>query len=461
MKRWFITGGIVVAIVLVGAMGWVGYSSTQAQATPPPAPPTTPVSVCDVQQTIDSPGSVVNTRVESIQMPANGSLADILVSPGDTVSAGQVLARLADPDALSAALADAHVKLLQAQRDLQDVTDQAPVKTAQAYQALLDAQKALQTAQTHRLSKSYQRASQNTIDIAYANMIIAKDALKKAQDIYNANKGRDKDDPNFANALSHMAAAQSNYDRLKANYDYLNGNPDQMEIDQADVAIQIAQAQLQVAQSDWDRVKDGPDALALQQAQANVDLADAQYKVAQAANDSIEIKAPFAGVIGEVDAKVGDDIPASTTLFTLIDPTSIEVQGSVTEEDYPYVSVGQPAGMYFDALPDLNITGKVTGIVPQRLSGNSPTYLVRFSLDSVPDKLVDGMTSDATIVIDQRQGVLCLPRSLIHTSGGDKAQVSVWNGTSVSERQITVGLRGDSNVEILDGLQKGEEVVTQ
>ncbi len=264
-----------------------------------------------------------------------------------------------------------------------------------------------------------------------------------------------------AQAFSRLAATQQKVDQEQANLTWMLAGPDTVEINQADAAIQVAQAQLDVAQSNWEQVKNGPDALALQQAHANVDLAQAQYQVAQAAYAAIEIKAPFAGVIGAVDAKVGDSTPASSTLFTLIDPTAVEVQGSVVEEDYPYVSIGQAAGLYFDALPDLNITGKVAGIVPQRLAGNSPTYLVRFSLDNVPDKLVDGMTADATIVIAQRKGALCLPRSLVHSSSGSKAQVSIWDGAAVVTRQITVGLRGDSNVEILSGLSEGEKVVIQ
>ena len=461
MKRWLVIVIIAAALVVVGGMGWIGYKSSQAQATPPSAPPTTAATVCDVEQTIDSPGSVVNTQVVSIQMPTAGSLADILVSPGDHVSSGQVLAHLSDPDSLSAALANAHVQLLQAQRALQDVTNQAPVKTAQAYQNMVDAQKTLDDAKTARYQKNLSRASQATVDSAHASLVIAQDELKRAQENYNQFANRPENDVMRAQAFSRLAAAQQKVDQEQANLTWMLAGPDAVEINQADAAIQVAQAQLDVAQSNWEQVKNGPDALALQQAHANVDLAQAQYQVAQAAYAAIEIKAPFAGVIGTVDAKVGDSTPASSTLFTLIDPTAVEVQGSVVEEDYPYVSIGQAAGLYFDALPDLSITGKVAGIVPQRLPGSSPTYLVRFSLDNVPDKLVDGMTADATIVIAQRKGVLCLPRSLVHSSSGSKAQVSVWDGAAVATRQVTVGLRGDSNVEILSGLSEGEKVVIQ
>ena len=72
-----------------------------------------------------------------------------------------------------------------------------------------------------------------------------------------------------------------------------------------------------------------------------------------------------------------------------------------------------------------------------------------------------GMTADSSIIITQRQDVLCLPRAVVRASGEGKAQLDVWNGTTKERRIVTVGLRGDSYVEILSGLQLDEKVVTQ
>jgi macrolide-specific efflux system membrane fusion protein len=71
------------------------------------------------------------------------------------------------------------------------------------------------------------------------------------------------------------------------------------------------------------------------------------------------------------------------------------------------------------------------------------------------------MTADTTITIASREGVLCLPRSVVHTSGDNQAMVQVWNGTETQTREVTTGLRGDTSVEILSGLEEGEQVVVQ
>ena len=71
------------------------------------------------------------------------------------------------------------------------------------------------------------------------------------------------------------------------------------------------------------------------------------------------------------------------------------------------------------------------------------------------------MTSDTAITIAKREGVLCLPRAVVRASGSDTTVVKVWDGVQETERKITVGLRGDTYVEIVDGLKEGEEVVTR
>jgi multidrug efflux pump subunit AcrA (membrane-fusion protein) len=117
--------------------------------------------------------------------------------------------------------------------------------------------------------------------------------------------------------------------------------------------------------------------------------------------------------------------------------------------------------VYFDARPDVTAKGKVERIIPKRIEGDSPLYSVYLSLDEIPDGLADGMTVDTNVTITSRPGVLCLPRSVVHASGDNKAVLQVWNGSSTESREVTVGLRGDSNVEIVSGLTEGEKVVVR
>ena len=175
----------------------------------------------------------------------------------------------------------------------------------------------------------------------------------------------------------------------------------------------------------------------------------------------MELKAPFRGVVIEVNAATDQVFQENEVLFKLIDPKALEVMANVTQEDYPLLTPGQEAEVYFDARPEVTVQGKVDRIVPKLVEGDSPTYDIYISLDEVPGGLVDGMTADANVTIASREGVLCLPRSVVHTSGDNTAMLQVWTGTETTTREVTTGLRGDTSVEILSGLEEGEEVVVQ
>jgi multidrug efflux pump subunit AcrA (membrane-fusion protein) len=117
--------------------------------------------------------------------------------------------------------------------------------------------------------------------------------------------------------------------------------------------------------------------------------------------------------------------------------------------------------LFFDALPEANVTGHVARIVPQRTSDSQALYPIYISLDSLPDHLAAGMTTDGSIVIAKQSNALRLPRAVVRAHSDGTAQVEVWANGQVEQRNIRVGLRGDSFVEILSGLAEGDQVVAQ
>jgi macrolide-specific efflux system membrane fusion protein len=177
--------------------------------------------------------------------------------------------------------------------------------------------------------------------------------------------------------------------------------------------------------------------------------------------DSLQIDAPFDGVVFTVQAEGGATYQAEATLFTIGDPKALEVKANITEEDYPIVSVGQEVEIFFDARADITVQGKVDRIIPQRIEGDRPRYNIYITLNEVPEGLADGMTADSALTIEKREGVLCLPRSVVRASGVDTVSLKVWVNNTIETRDVTVGLRGDSKVEIISGLQEGDQVVIQ
>ncbi|MFT3892797.1 MAG: efflux RND transporter periplasmic adaptor subunit [Anaerolineales bacterium] len=400
----------LIAVLLVGAAGYAGFATTKA----PPAvatPDTVPVTTCDVEQSVSAPGNVVNTSVIDMEMPADGRLAEVYVQPGESVKKGEPLVQLDNPAGFEAARSAAELDVLQAQKTLDDLYKNAALNEAKKKLDLYDAKKKLQSSQ----------ATLEWLKEVHKRYVEASDKEKKQ--LYDAGET----------------------DFLKA----------QAQIEVNKLALDEAQAAL-------DRLKDGVDPI--EEAQAQVDLAEAQaaLETAKQVEKDGTIRAPFDGVVLSIEAATGQTVHAGSKLLSFTNPKALEVQASVTEEDYPLLSSGMEVGLYFDALPDATLTGKVERIVPQRIDGSSsPQYSIYISLSEVPAGLVDGMSADAAVTIAKREAVLCLPRATVRASSGSKTVVKVWNGSQTVERQIEVGLRGDTYIEILSGLKEGEEVVTR
>ncbi len=299
-----------------------------------------------------------------------------------------------------------------------------PVTTTQAQLDLIEAQDALTKLQKTRTAMDFPRATDDFLKDLRKKISNAKQVVAELENTYK----KTEDPLAKSQVLGSLTIAKDDLKNLQSNMNWYTSKPSDSEITSADSELALAQA---------------------------------KYDAAKAVLESLEIKVPFDGVVFEVVAQVGQTYQAETKLFTIGDPKALEVIANVTEEDYPIVSVGQAVEIYFDARPDVTVQGKVERIIPKRIEGDRPLYNIYISLNEVPDGLADGMTSDTAITIAKRAGVLCLPRATVRASNSDTTIVKVWDGVEVTEQKITVGLRGDTYVEIVSGLSKGEQVVVR
>lgn len=461
MKRvWKITALAVLSLGVVGAAvyGGIKSASPQKQETVE-APPTVPVSRGDVRQSVSASGQLAGTHQENLRMGVEGSLAEVKVRPGDEVKTGDLLATINGKEKFESELASAQLAALQAQKELEDLLAAAPKSAADARLALLDAQQKLEEAQKKREALKYPRASQARLDNAYAAYREAQYSLALSQSDFEQVAAIDHDDPRWISALSSLSGAVTQRDSALATYNWLSGKPSDADISQADAQVSKTKAEVEQAKRAWEQVKDGPESTALKAARAKVDVQEARRQEAQAALAHLELRAPFTGVILEVKFSAGDKVTADDVVAVLTDPDAVEAQVTVVEEDYGLIQPGQAVELYLDSQPDAKITGKVARKIPKRSSTERPVYPVYISLDQSPQGLAAGMSADASIAIQTRTNVLLLPKVLVRARGDGSAQVEVWTNNRKEKREIKIGLIGDQNVEILEGLAEGELVV--
>jgi multidrug efflux pump subunit AcrA (membrane-fusion protein) len=286
----------------------------------------------------------------------------------------------------------------------QILADLDPVAKTQAQVNLLEGQDALEKAQKNRTVLDYPRATDAFLKDLGKRITNAKQVVNELETNY-----KHAEDPQLrSQVLASLTTAKDDLKNLQSNMNWYTSKPTESDITNADSDLALAQAKYDAAEA----------------------ILETTYQ-------------------------------AEASLFTVGDPKALEVIANVTEEDYPLLSNGQNVEIYFDAQPDANVQGKVDRIIPKRIEGDHPLYNIYITLDSIPDGLADGMTADTAITIAHRDGVLCLPRAVVRASSGDTTTVKVWDGTQETSKQIKIGLRGDTYVEIVSGLEEGDQVVTR
>ncbi len=222
------------------------------------------------------------------------------------------------------------------------------------------------------------------------------------------------------------------------------------------------------------KLKEPVDALDLKSQQLSIQqrvntLADAREKLID-----YTIRAPFDGVIAQVDVKKGDAVSSGTATFTLITKQKI-AEVSLNEVDAAKVKVGQKATLTFDAISDLSITGEVGEIdALGTVSQGVVTYNVKIVFDTQDDRVKPGMSANVSIITDIRQDVLLVANSAIKSSGNahyiemPSESVAVQDNSSgvilknpLRQQTVEIGLANDSMTEVTSGLAEGDQVVVR
>lgn len=189
-------------------------------------------------------------------------------------------------------------------------------------------------------------------------------------------------------------------------------------------------------------------------ARANVDNLQAQL-------DKTIIKAPFAGIVTKQEAKVGEIVSAQTPVVSLISEAEFEVEANIQEVDIAKIKLGDAAKVTLDAYgEELIFQAEVFKIDPaETIIEGVPTYKVKLRFSANDERIKSGMTANTDILTAKKENVLVVPyRAVSQRDGGRYVQVKV--GNVVVEKKVEVGLRGsDGNIEIISGLEEGEEVV--
>jgi multidrug resistance efflux pump len=244
------------------------------------------------------------------------------------------------------------------------------------------------------------------------------------------------------------------------------------------LALEAARKRLAQLQEDIrSRQKSGEAERAV--AQEKVNKADLDVKQARTRLDQITVKAAMTGLVNvrqnrfasggffttgmEIpEYRVGDQTFSGDTVMEVVDTAALEVGGRIGEADRANLKEGQEVQIRPDALPGVTLAGQVksaAGMTSRSFFSNDPnkTFDVVFSLKQQDSRLRPGMSVEVDIITERVREAVFVPSQAIFDKEGKK-WVFVKSGGGFDRREVTLGRKSESQVEITKGLQGGEQL---
>ncbi len=443
---------ILLAVIGVAALGAIIYGSIYYSQQGIVTVQTGRVQRRDLVSRVTATGEIKPRNYINISANGMGRITEIHVKEGDRVKKGQLLCKLetiqpgAEVDAQQAALRTAHAEVEVATAAIKSIDEN--LRTATAGLERVKAERALARA-------NFERARR---------------------------------------LLADQLIAQQLFDQNKAQHEAADAAVAEAEARLSQVAAQREQA---VAQRESARRR-------IDQFQASLtraaDILQKYYSVA-----------PLDGVVTNLPVRVGETMVAglpgfsSSLLMTIADMSLITAEVLVDETDIVSVKLDQRTEVSIDAVSGRTFAGRVIEIgntAILRTSGRSTSqsliasqeardFKVVVALDRAPDEVRPGLSCTARITTATRRGVLTVPIQALtirapadletrkkqsgvaaaadkaappaaNTSDGkDEVQgVFIVAGRKSAFRKVATGVTGASEIEVLDGLQDGEEIIT-
>lgn len=224
-----------------------------------------------------------------------------------------------------------------------------------------------------------------------------------------------------------------------------------------------AQAELSLARADLTRARN----LAKQsfvskrsreEAAANVKVLAAKLDVVSARLAKSQILAPFDGRAGLLGVSVGEYVTKGSALVRLDDLSTLKLDLRVPERLLAQVKKGQSIRVGFDAYPQREFLAQVE-TVDSVIESAGRSLVVRGRIDNADDLLRPGMFARARLVIGAREAAVMVPEESVLASA-EGQYVYVVAEEQATRRAVATGARQDGRIEILEGVQAGESVVT-
>ncbi|MFH1048954.1 MAG: efflux RND transporter periplasmic adaptor subunit [Patescibacteria group bacterium] len=285
------------------------------------------------------------------------------------------------------------------------------------------------------------------------------------------DKMQPKIESDLSSVFSNISTLQKTIDTIDST---VEDTPD--KIKDAELAFNSAKESLNEKQLALEELKKGVSSLDIRTQENTVAQKEAALVTAKEKLSSYYIRAPFDGIAIEANVKKGDAVSSSTVIATIVTKQKI-IEISLNEIDIVKIKIGQKATVAFDAIEDFTVAGDVVEIDSAgAVSQGVVSYGIKIAFNTEDDLVKPGMSVSVAIIIDAKQDALLVPNSAVKLQGG-VSYVEIADGdipnssgstasgvvlTSAPRNQtVETGLSNDTMIEIISGLNEGDNVITR
>ncbi|MDP2826262.1 MAG: efflux RND transporter periplasmic adaptor subunit [Sulfuritalea sp.] len=193
----------------------------------------------------------------------------------------------------------------------------------------------------------------------------------------------------------------------------------------------------------------------------NWDISEEQITALAAGGEAkrtLSFRSPVGGVVLEKKAIAGMRFMPGEMLYQIADLSAVWVLADVFERDIAQVKAGQKVRLAINAYPDKSFTGTVAYIYPT-LKAETRTIPVRIELANPGGLLKPAMYASVELAVGGREKVVTVPLSAVIDSGARQIVLIEKGAGRFEPRQVKLGARSDSYVEVMEGVKDGEPVV--
>lgn len=397
---------VALSVIILFVLAFLAYTylpSSQSQSVAAPEKPrasrpvpvhTTAVQRGTIRHQTRATGDILAAARIEVFSKVEGRLQMLRVEQGDTVKAGQVMAQIDDTE-------------LRAQRE----RAAAELDALRAEWAQMQA-----GALPEEIAQAEDRVEQTRAELANAERLLertramAERGLQSTQDLESAT----------------------------------------LRVTQTRAAHGIADKRLRLLRAG----ARAEDRLALR---ARLRATQAALRLAQVELQNAVITAPITGIVSHRHVDPGAYITDRTAIVTLVDMSTVKIRVPISERDIGKIRSGLEVLIRVDAYPQELFAGKVQRISPT-IDPGSRSGEVEIVVANADYRLKPGMFAKVTLVLQQKQDILVIPRAALRMRAKGAAVFVVQDGKA-HLRPVTLGLQNDTEVEILDTLEPGTEIV--